>query len=97
MAEEKLDQWSAAYHGNYQWFTTHNLHLSDLDKKDGSERTALYSASKKRHLNIVMHLVLKGANINLKGSTPLHAAAYNGHGSIVQFLVGYGCNRDIKK
>eukprot|EP01084_Bolivina_argentea_P130252 229947_1 len=99
MAEEKLNQWSEAYHGNYQWFTENQIDISSIDKKDGSGRTALYSASKKGHLNVVMHLVLKGADINLKGakgSTPLHSAAFCGHGTIVQFLVGYGCDRNIK-
>lgn len=66
MAEEKLDQWSAAYKGNYSWFTQNYLG-SDIDKKDGNGRTALYSAAKKGHLNVVMHLVLNGANINCTG------------------------------
>ena len=68
MAEEKLDQWSAAYNGNYQWFTKKDWESSqDIDKKDGSGRTALYSAAKKGHLKIVMHLVLNGAALDLKG------------------------------
>lgn len=94
------DQWSAAYKGDYGWFIKNKLDWTNgIDKKDNAGRTALYSAAKKGHINIVMYLVLNGANVNAtatKGSTALHAAAYNGHGSVVQFLVAYGCNVGIQ-
>jgi hypothetical protein len=62
-------------------------------------RTILHWAAREGHLDVVKHVILLGARVNvgdIDGWTPLHFAAFHGHLSIVQFLVQSGANTKIR-
>ena len=65
-----------------------------------SNDTAFYNAARDGKYEIILDLIPKhNVDVNRVGpnnNTPLHIAAMNGHGAIVQLLVGYGCSRFTK-
>ena len=70
-----------------------------VSKKDNLQRTLLYLAARNGYYNICDYLIQKGANINdtqSTGSTPLHAAYFYGHKLIVNLLLSYGANANLK-
>merc|ERR1712002_19512 len=56
--------------------------------------SALFIASCKGHTEIVRALLLKNPSLGMQrcGSTPLHAAAYNGHRKVVELLLENNAN-----
>ena len=70
-----------------------------LSKKDYLKRTILYIAARNGYYDLVKYLIEIGADINeiqSTGSTPLHAASYFGHESVVKLLLENGSNPYIK-
>ncbi|CAF4749062.1 unnamed protein product [Rotaria socialis] len=86
--------------GNYESFMAkikrqHYL----LNERDEFGRTLLYIASRNGFHNICNFLLKSGCKINEVqngGSTALHAAAFYGHQSIVELLLEYGANPEMK-
>ena len=67
--------------------------------KDDLNRSLLYLSSRNGYFNLTEYLIKKGININdvqKDGSTALHGAAYYGQALVVQLLIEYGINIDIK-
>ena len=64
---------------------------TDLNHKNSSGKTMLYTASKEDYESIVQILLTKGADPNVVRDnpldTPLHIASYFGHSDIVQLLL----------
>jgi hypothetical protein len=62
----------------------------DVNQADGNGYTALQLACTAGRIDCARHLLAKGADVNVKGnggSTPLHAAARNGHTAALQLLL----------
>ena len=67
--------------------------------KDNYNRSLLYIAARNGYINICNYLLKKGAKINEvqgSGSTPLHGASYYGNELVVQLLLQYGADTNIK-
>ena len=76
-----------------------NFNKNLLHLKDGLNRSLLYLSARNGYFNLTEFLIKKGANINdvqKDGSTALHGAAYYGQELIVQLLIEYGININIK-
>ena len=76
-----------------------NQYPSLVQKKDKLDRSLLYLAARNGYFNICHYLIQKGADINAiqsTGSTPLHAAYFYGNKEIVQLLLKYGANTNLK-
>ena len=85
--------------GNIQKIFTKTKDINLLSKKDYLKRTILYIAVRNGYYDIVKYLLKIGADINevqSTGSTPLHAASFFGHESIVKLLLENGSNPYIK-
>jgi len=70
-----------------------------IHKKDHFGRSLLYLAARNGYIDICFYLLQKGANINEtqgSGSTPLHGASYYGNDLVVQLLLQYGADTNIK-
>ncbi|KAJ9443687.1 putative ankyrin repeat protein L63 [Diplonema papillatum] len=61
--------------------------------------TALYTASKNGHLEVVKELIAAGAKLhapNMNSATALHLASQNGHLEVVKELIAAGANVDVQ-
>ena len=70
-----------------------------LNSVDEANRSLLYHTSRSGFYDATLALLEKGAKIDQKQafhSTPLHGAAYYGHGSIVKLLLTHGADPNIK-
>ena len=71
-----------------------------IHEKDSLGRTLLYQAARNGYYNIVEYLLKQGSKINEiqnnSGSTALHGAAFYEQEIIVQLLLEYGANTQIK-
>ena len=71
-----------------------------IHEKDSLGRTLLYQAARNGYYNIVEYLLKHGSKINEiqnnTGSTALHGAAFYEQEIIVQLLLEYGANTQIK-
>ena len=70
-----------------------------VNKKDHMGRSLLYLAARNGYIDICFYLLQKGANINDtqgSGSTPLHGASFYGNDLVVQLLLQYGADTQIK-
>ena len=68
-------------------------------EKDGLGRSLLYLAARNGYFNLTEYLIKKGSNINevqKGGSTALHGAAFYGQELVVQLLIEYGIDINIK-
>ena len=86
--------------GNYHRFADKiRGQKSSLNERDEHERTLLYIAARNGFHDICHFLLRSGCNTNqiqVYGSTALHAAAFYGHLSIVELLLEYGANAGIQ-
>ncbi|CAF0810978.1 unnamed protein product [Rotaria sordida] len=86
--------------GNYESFVKEiRKQKSLLNERDEYGRTLLYIAARNGFHNICHFLLRAGCNINeiqIDGSTALHAAAFYGHQSIVELLLEYEANPKIR-
>ena len=86
--------------GNYNVTVKHvQKHPRVLDRRDEHGRTLLYLAARNGFHDICHFLLRSGCDTNqiqVDGSTALHAAAFYGHLSIAELLLEYGANADIK-
>ena len=58
-----------------------------------SQLTPLHFACKEGHLDVVQHLIRKGAQIDAKTQknwTPLNQACFNGHLEVIEYLIQEG-------
>ena len=72
--------------------------IQNINTLDEEGNTALSIAVIYGNLEIVKHLVAKGANVNLRdinSGTALIEAAYFGHLQIVQYLINNGANVNL--
>ena len=77
---------------------------ADIEARDGWNETALMSAARRGEKGAVELLLRKKAKVDtrivvdgeVKSDNPLHAAAENGYGEIVQLLLTYGANAKTK-
>jgi ankyrin repeat protein len=71
-----------------------------INRKSGKEElTPLHEAAERGKLEVVMYLVEKGANVNIKSrgdSTPLEKAARGGHAEVMEYLISKGASWDMK-
>jgi len=69
------------------------------EKRDMSERTALYCAAAGGRTQVVDYLIGRGSRVDIQdrmGQTPLHFAAHAGHMGVVQVLLDRGADADTK-
>ena len=82
--------------GNYNVTVKHvQKHPRVLDRRDEHERTLLYLAARNGFNDICHFLLRSGCNTNqvqVDGSTALHAASFYGHLTVVQLLLEYAAN-----
>ncbi|KAJ9439916.1 putative ankyrin repeat protein R863 [Diplonema papillatum] len=67
--------------------------------RDVNGNTALYTASKNGHLEVVKELIAAGAKLhapNMNSATALHLASQNGHLEVVKELIAAGANVDVQ-
>ncbi|GBN05336.1 Serine/threonine-protein phosphatase 6 regulatory ankyrin repeat subunit B [Araneus ventricosus] len=81
----------AAFHGKLEIVKMlSELKTVSIHDKANDGFSLLHIAAQSGHLNIMKHLIEKGANINSEndaGTKPIHFAAREGHADIVQFLL----------
>jgi ankyrin repeat protein len=96
----KQDHFYYVITGNYDLFVERiTKQKSLLNQRDEYGRTLLYIAARSGFHNICSFLLKSGCNINeiqKDGSTALHAAAFYGQKLIVELLLEYGANPEIK-
>jgi ankyrin repeat protein len=71
---------------------------ANVKKEDGSRNTALYWAALFGHLEAVILLLERGADIDAgqgAGGTPLQAAAVEGHTKVAVWLAAKGAKKDV--
>jgi len=70
-----------------------------LDLENERGQNSLYCASRQGHVNIVVHLLLAGANVNFQvkshRGTPLHAASFANHVEVFAALLVAGANPNL--
>lgn len=67
---------------------------ADVARRSPAGDTALMMASLGGDLPIIRLLVVSGAALNQDGWTPLHYAAFAGHGEIARYLIERGANKN---
>ncbi|CAF4932837.1 unnamed protein product, partial [Rotaria sp. Silwood1] len=90
MAAKGIDWWFEYYFGDQSPDTINDKGVN-----------LLYVACRNGQISVAKWLLEKGANVNIKlltesESTPLHGAAYHGHALIVDLLLSYGADINIK-
>ena len=92
----------AAKEGNLELMKATIARRTRLDRLHEG-RTPLWHAAENGHLNVVHHLVEKGADKdkgyeykgnNYHGASPFYVAAQNGHLSVLQYLLEKGADKD---
>ncbi len=72
----------------------------DIEAQNKEYETRLHQAVKKQHRHIAAFLLDKGANVNTKTSfferTPVHDAVKNGDIGMLELLIRYDANCDVK-
>lgn len=89
----------AAYYGDLSFFVANPLSKEVLKEIRHEGRSLLYIAARQGHVGVAQYLVSHGADVNCLeekvGSTPLHGAAFYGHGKMVKLLLGCGASKDV--
>jgi len=90
----------AAYVG--QWGRIEPLldNGADINEKDGEGRTPLYHAAcLGNQVDVVRHLLARGANVNLgdKTFTPLYGAVYHSHYDVAKVLIDNGADVNVRQ
>jgi hypothetical protein len=97
---KKQDHFYYVITGNYELFVSEiNKRNYLLSERDEYGRTLLYIAARSGFHNICHFLLRSGCQTNETqgdGSTALHAAAFYGHQSIVELLLEYEANPEIR-
>jgi|GEM_PF-3853125 len=90
---------SMSYYNNFKVIKNLIKSSVDVDSKTNSGKTALYIASEKGHIGIVVELLNSEADINIKsndGATALHTASNTGAQLVVAELIKRGADVHIK-
>ena len=69
---------------------------TDLNRLNGSGESALMIAALKGNLELAAKLIVKGADVNKTGWTPLHYAASSGHLAVIALLLDHSAYIDAE-
>lgn len=89
---------ASAFHGRYSLVFELLGRGATVDEQDRRDRTPLYYAVMKGHLEITKLLLENGADPSIpdkNGWTPLNIASINGHFEIVRLLLDKGANIEV--
>jgi ankyrin repeat protein len=70
-----------------------------VDAKDSLGLTPLHYAARGGHVEVISHLLDRGAQVNAAGwlhKTPLHLAVERGHSPTVEFLLSRGASPTLR-